>query len=84
MSARWLALAWLALILAQAILGAATVLTDKAADVATAHVLLGALSLATGAMLSIVIFRESVFVRHEATGQEPVLGARPSAVGGLH
>jgi heme A synthase len=42
------------MILAQATLGAATILTDKAADVATAHVLLGALSLAMGAVVSVV------------------------------
>lgn len=51
---------WLGMILAQATLGAATILTDKAADVATAHVLLGALSLATGAMLTLVATRETV------------------------
>ncbi|HWC59947.1 MAG TPA: COX15/CtaA family protein [Verrucomicrobiae bacterium] len=48
---------WLGLIFCQACLGAATVLTDKAADVATAHVLVGALSLATGAALSIIALR---------------------------
>jgi cytochrome c oxidase assembly protein subunit 15 len=48
---------WFGLILCQASLGAATVLTDKAADVATAHVLVGALSLATGAALSIIALR---------------------------
>jgi heme a synthase len=47
------ALIWFGLILIQAGLGAATVLTNKAADVATAHVLTGALSLATGALLCI-------------------------------
>ena len=50
---------WFALILCQAGLGAATVLLDKAADVATAHVLIGALSLATGAALSIIALRFS-------------------------
>ena len=44
---------WLGLILAQAGLGVATVLSDKAADIATAHVLVGVLSLATGALLCI-------------------------------
>ena len=48
---------WLALILCQAVLGAATVLSDKAADIATAHVLVGVLSLATGTMLSIIAAR---------------------------
>src|ERR1041385_8374804 len=50
-------LAWLGLILVQACLGAATVLTNKAADVATAHVLIGALSLATGVLLCIICAR---------------------------
>jgi cytochrome c oxidase assembly protein subunit 15 len=50
---------WLGLILCQVTLGAATVLSDKAADIATAHVLIGALSLATGAMISIIAFRFS-------------------------
>ena len=54
-----LALFWLGLILCQVALGAATVLLDKAADIATAHVLVGALSLATGAMISIIAFRFS-------------------------
>jgi heme a synthase len=48
---------WFGLILCQATLGAATVLTDKAADIATLHVLVGALSLATGAALSIIALR---------------------------
>jgi heme a synthase len=46
-----LALGWLALILLQVVLGAATIWTNKSADIATAHVAVGALSLATGAML---------------------------------
>ena len=50
-----IALAWLAVICAQAGLGASTVWSNKAADVATAHVLLGALSLLTGAILSLVV-----------------------------
>jgi cytochrome c oxidase assembly protein subunit 15 len=46
-------LGWLILILAQAILGAATIWSGKAADVATAHVLLGALSLTSGTLISL-------------------------------
>ena len=46
-----LALFWLALIVVQIILGAATIWSNKAADVATAHVLVGALSLVTGALV---------------------------------
>lgn len=44
---------WLGLVLAQAFLGAFTVWSNKAADVATAHVALGALSLVWGSLLFI-------------------------------
>jgi len=47
-------LGWLVLILVQAVLGAATIWSGKAADVATAHVLLGALSLASGTVINLV------------------------------
>jgi cytochrome c oxidase assembly protein subunit 15 len=55
---------WLGLILIQALLGAATIWSNKAADVATAHVLVGALSLAFGAMLSIMSWQARVLARH--------------------
>lgn len=48
-----LALGWLGLIALQVVLGAATVLSHKAADIATAHVLIGVLSLVTGTALCI-------------------------------
>lgn len=51
---------WFGLIVLQIALGAATVLTNKAADVATAHVLVGALALATGALGCIISFRRSL------------------------
>jgi len=54
-----LTLFWLALILGQILLGAATIWSNKAADVATAHVLGGALSLVTGALWYIIAFRRS-------------------------
>lgn len=57
---------WLGLIFGQVALGAATVLSGKAADVATAHVLVGALSLATGAILSIIAFRNPEAIRKAA------------------
>jgi cytochrome c oxidase assembly protein subunit 15 len=41
---------WLGLILVQVGLGAWTIWSNKAADVATAHVVVGALSLVTGAL----------------------------------
>jgi cytochrome c oxidase assembly protein subunit 15 len=47
-----LALAWLGIICLQAVLGAATVWSNKAADIATAHVLLGALALLAGTIVS--------------------------------
>ncbi len=48
---------WLGLIVVQVFLGAATIWTGKAADVATTHVAVGALSLITGGILSVVSFR---------------------------
>lgn len=50
---------WFGLIVVQIALGAATVLTKKAADVATVHLLVGALSLATGAFGCIIAFRRA-------------------------
>src|SRR5258705_7413862 len=47
------ATAWWVLICLQAALGAATIWSNKAADVATAHVLCGALSLLAGAIFSV-------------------------------
>jgi len=57
MALRRLSLIWLLLVLAQAGLGAWTVLSNKAADVATLHVVGGALSLVVGAMLCLGVFR---------------------------
>ncbi len=54
-----LASVWLALIVIQIGLGAWTIWSNKAADVATAHVLVGALVLAAGAFWSIIDFRDS-------------------------
>ena len=55
-----LAFFWLALIILQIALGIATIWTNKAADVATAHVLVGALSLVTGALWCIIAFGRSL------------------------
>ena len=67
-----LALAWKALIGVQVILGASTVWTNKAADVATLHVVIGAACLAVGAwsvMLSRVATRgHSVLLGAVGTG----------------
>jgi cytochrome c oxidase assembly protein subunit 15 len=56
-----LTLVWLGMILTQALLGAATIWTNKAADIATAHVLVGALSLATGTILCLIAARHLEF-----------------------
>ena len=48
---------WLGLILIQVSLGAWTIWSNKAADVATAHVVVGALSLVTGALGCLISFR---------------------------
>ncbi len=50
---------WLALLAAQIGLGAATVLSNKAADVTTTHVMVGALALLTGAVWWLVAARRT-------------------------
>ncbi len=47
---------WLGLILIQALLGAWTVWSNKAADIATLHVVIGSLSLMTGTLLTTAAF----------------------------
>jgi heme a synthase len=54
-----LAAIWFGVILAQAALGAWTVLSNKAADIATAHVVLGAGSLLIGGILYMITARVS-------------------------
>jgi len=48
---------WLGMVCAQAALGAWTVWSHKAADVATFHVLGGALTLVTGVLITLMVFR---------------------------
>jgi cytochrome c oxidase assembly protein subunit 15 len=48
---------WLGLVVLQAFLGAATIWTGKSADIATAHVAVGALGLATGVLATIIARR---------------------------
>jgi heme a synthase len=85
-----LALVWLGLILTQALLGAATIWSNKAADVATAHVLVGALCLAVGAMLSLIVWRDLAFSRQAVDSPAAArafplssLGSQPTAIAGL-
>jgi cytochrome c oxidase assembly protein subunit 15 len=56
---RWAAV-WTALLAVQAALGAFTIWSDKAADIATSHVAVGAISLVTGVCATLVARRVSV------------------------
>jgi len=78
-----LAVFWLALIAVQIALGAATIWSNKAADVATAHVLVGALSLVTGALWCAAAFhRLEPSSRIEPAGTiSGAFGAHPALVG---
>jgi len=58
---------WLALILMQVALGAWTIWSNKAADVATLHVMVGALSLVTGALWCLIGFGRSAAVSQPET-----------------
>lgn len=55
-----LAWVWFGLVCVQALLGAVTVWSNKAADVATAHVLTGAAGLVLGALLTVCLHRLTV------------------------
>jgi len=81
-----LAQAWVGLVVIQAILGAATVLTGKAADIATLHVMIGALMLALGTVICLVSRYGLVLVRKmdrlERLTPAP-FGPQPSAAIGL-
>jgi cytochrome c oxidase assembly protein subunit 15 len=82
-----LSLFWLALIVIQVGLGAATIWTNKAADVATAHVLVGALALAVGALWCAIAFRESVAAVCDRRTEDrrlpnpAAIGAQPAMTG---
>ena len=68
------ALVWLALIVLQIALGVATIWTNKAADVATAHVLVGALSLVTGALWYIIASGRPAKITEVETAPSAVFG----------
>jgi len=76
-----LMLFWAGLVLTQALLGAATIWSNKAADIATAHVLVGALSLATGVSLCIIASRNVTFARKTSDSLDSPFVARTSATG---
>jgi heme A synthase len=64
------------LIFAQVALGAATIWTNKAADIATAHVMVGALSLVTGTLWCIIAFGRSARASLPATQKFGVFGVQ--------
>jgi len=68
------AAAWCGVIGLQAALGAATIWSNKAADVATAHVLCGALSLQAGAIFSVGLIIQKQAGRHRAQTPGPAHG----------
>lgn len=74
---------WLGLVLTQAALGAWTVLSGKAADVATAHVAVGSLSLVTGVALILICRRQSTDLASEPSrildAANPALAHAPLA-----
>ena len=70
---------WLALICVQVFLGAWTIWSNKAADIATAHVVTGALSLVTGALSTMVALRVTRRVpAREASVMPDLSGAHPA------
>jgi len=69
--------AWVCLILSQVILGAATIWSTKAADIATGHVLLGAASLVLGGLLSLVSYWDLFLAEDSATVRTPADGFQP-------
>ena len=60
---------WFGLLCLQVLLGAATVWSNKAADIATAHVLIGALTLAQGSF-TVLAARRSVYLTVQAVNRD--------------
>jgi cytochrome c oxidase assembly protein subunit 15 len=65
---RRLSLLWVALVISQIALGAWTIWSNKAADIATAHVALGAVMLSFGVSISVICSRIAAVSRHVAPG----------------
>ena len=63
---------WICLVFSQIVLGAWTVLSNKAADIATSHVLCGALMLVLGVLLSVTLSRILACNREGTTGSSRV------------
>ena len=76
---RRLVLIWFGMILAQLALGILTVLNNKPADIATAHVVLGAASLVVGSMIAIVARKISVERENGIRHVEASISVQPFA-----
>jgi len=76
---RW-ATVWLGLVVAQFFLGAWTVWSNKAADVATLHVVTGAVTLLVGGLLAVAAFAPRVHEPAQLGPQVPVVA--PASAGG--
>jgi cytochrome c oxidase assembly protein subunit 15 len=72
---------WLALILAQIGLGAWTIWSNKAADAATLHVMMGALSLVTGALWCVVNFWRPAETNQMKATPPQTFGVSPAMAG---
>ena len=68
---------WFGMILAQLVLGIITVLKNKPADIATAHVVLGAGSLVMGAMITIVVQKISIERENRIRHVDPASSVNP-------
>ena len=73
-----LAALWFGVILLQVILGAATIWTNKAADLATAHVAVGALSFVIGALATLLTWRAARRAAGQGSGE--IVDASPASV----
>src|SRR5437867_9343666 len=71
-----LSIFWVALIACQIALGASTIWSNKAADVATAHVALGAVMLSFGVSISAICWRVVAGSRHGAPNVSPARTGR--------
>ena len=87
---RRLTLVWLGLILLQGLLGAATIWSNKAADIATAHVMVGAITLALGTILCLILLKALSFGRQRAAvlacpqaQADRAFGGRPASAFGV-
>src|SRR5881275_2255081 len=67
---------WVALVTCQIALGASTIWSNKAADVATAHVALGAVMLSFGVSISAICWRVVAGSRHGAPNVSPARTGR--------